>query len=192
MRKTPPQFMCSVCNTKTTMLNRMFGTWPLPEFRDLQPDVQQSFWQSRANDKEALKRSVQDILVSRLVETELAKQEGPFLPLSVWASQGYNVQDIAARAKNKEHPVLGLTYQVKIKTTGEERKRELIQEQMLKLLNRKVKMEPEATGQDDEEQASQPKTSSGSSDSSSSSEKKKQVILRNTLTLHRLSGEMMR
>jgi hypothetical protein len=114
LKKTPPTFECSQCNSKSTMLHRMLGSWPMQEFKELGLEEQQAFWRSSSSSKEGLKRSVEQHLLSRLVEVQCAKDAGPFLPLSVWSKQGYDVEDIKARALVEHHPVLGLTCQAKM------------------------------------------------------------------------------
>ena len=136
MKKSPPEFCCGGCNSKTVMLNRMFGTWPLVEFRGLSNSEQLAFWKDQCNDSEGLKRAVEKHIVTKQVETELASRAGPFLPLSVWAAKGFDPEDIKAKATFRYHEVLGDTYQVLIESSGQEKRRELIQTHMAKLLGR--------------------------------------------------------
>ena len=96
-----------------------------------------AFWREEPTDKEGLKRAVEKHLVRKMVESRIAKYEGPFLPLKVWAQQGYNEDDIKARAAHRVCPVVGDTYQVKVVTTGHEKKEQMIQDEMLRLLNRR-------------------------------------------------------
>ena len=133
LTKTPQSFQCAKCNSKQVMLTQIFGTWPLADFKSLSDDVKQQFWRQTASDKTSLKKAVEHHLVNRLVETRLASEAGPFLPLLVWAQQGYDVMAIKLGAAMEMHPVLGETFQVKIHTTGHEKKQELIRDEMQKL-----------------------------------------------------------
>ena len=118
----------------------MFGRWPLVEFKSLAPEVQQAFWQESSSDKAGLKKAVEKTLVHAMVESRLAREEGPFLPLSVWAKKGFDIQEIEKKANCEIHPVLGKTYQVKIHSTGHEKKEELVQNEMMKLLSCKSEL----------------------------------------------------
>ena len=137
IRKSPPAFQCSRCNSKQVMLYSMFGRWPLDEFKDLDDTILQKFWQTPVSDRTELKKSVEQILVTRLTDTQLADDVGPYLPLKTWADAPYHFDPdaIAAKAPMRMHPILGPTYQVKIVTTGERRQRDLVQETMAKLMS---------------------------------------------------------
>jgi len=184
IRKTPPAFQCSRCNSKLTMLYSLFGKWPLDEFREIDEQTMQKFWQTQVYDRVTLKKVVETILVSRIVETQLAEDKGPFLPLATWAEAPYhfNVDEIKAKAPKRMHPILGETYQVKIVTTGERKQRDVVQETMCKLLTKppegkkggtteaKEDQEAKAEGSqasDDDDQSSDSNASSSSSNGSS-------------------------
>jgi len=88
MGKTPPTWRCAKCCTKQVMLHRMFGTWPLDDFKELDGDTQRAFWQSTGTDVVSLKKAVEHTLVRKLVEREIASEQGPFLPLAVGRTKG--------------------------------------------------------------------------------------------------------
>ncbi len=50
-RKSPPTFTCSSCNSKTTMLNNIFGRYPTEAFEGLGETSIQRFGQSAVADK---------------------------------------------------------------------------------------------------------------------------------------------
>jgi len=190
VRKTPPAFQCNKCNSKTVMLTRMFGRWPPDEFKTLPPDVLKEFWATECVDKDGLKKAVENILVSRYVESQIAENAGPFLPLKTWADAPYHFDtaEIEAKAPMRVHAILGKTYQVKIVTTGEKKVRDTVREQMAKMLSNasasssKAKPGPaevsevaEQSDDDDsvcEDDGDSDGSPSSSSDSSSSSGKK--------------------
>ena len=138
--KAPPKFQCSSCNSKTTMLARTFGTWPLPDFKELPQTVQQEFWATAASTKEGLAKSVEHVLCSRAVERQLASDEGTFLPLDQYRSQfGWSeelIKSIEEKAPCEDHVILGKTYQVKLHSTGTQKHRDMVREMMSKLLER--------------------------------------------------------
>lgn len=133
--KTPPSWKCRKCNVKHVSLVRMFGKWPVESFSDLSPEVQQRFWAEPDASAAGVKKSVQKYISSRAVEVELARLEGQFLPLGVWRKQGYDVEKIKQSARRESHPVLGDVYQVKIKSTSLEKRKELVREHMAKMIS---------------------------------------------------------
>ena len=186
VRKSPPMFVCSKCNSKTVMLTRMFGSWPPEEFKGLDDATMQKFWATQVADKDALRKAVEDTLVSRLVESQIAEESGPYLPLATWAEAPYHFDpaEIKAKAPMRMHHILGETYQVKIVTTGERKQRDVVRETMAKLM-RKIPGLPSSSTElpaitgdadadadsadDDESDADNASTATSSSSSSSSS-----------------------
>ena len=54
------------------------------------------------------------------------QEGGEFLPLSVWATKGFDIENIASRSRPvdiREHEVLGKTYRVRIMAIGEQGRR---------------------------------------------------------------------
>ena len=139
LNKTTPQYACAKCNSRTSQLYSVFGSWPVAEFRELTEGEQQSFWRAQAHGKEDLKSLVSNTLVKKLVESRMASDAGPFLPLSVWEKQGYDPEVIRQKAKHEMHPVLGDTYQVRIHTDGIEKREDMIRQHLLELMNRNPK-----------------------------------------------------
>ena len=134
--KNPPSWKCNRCNSKHVALCRAFGRWPIDEFLELSADEQQKFWQESDTGAKGVKGLVEKYIAEKHVSVELARLEGPYLPLSVWQQQGYDVSLIEKSAAREEHPILGTVYQVKIKTTGMEKRKELIREHMSRLLQK--------------------------------------------------------
>ena len=190
VRKIPPTFQCNKCNSKATMLNRMVGSWPPEEFKDIPIDVMQKFWASPIVDKQDLKKSVENMLVSRMVESQVAEDVGPFLPLKTWGEAPYHfdTEEIKQKAPMRLHPILGETYQVKIVSTGERKQRDIVREQMAKLLSkgklpsalpaaapavdREEEEEEPAADSEEHQQGSEDDDSMSSSTSSSSTDDK--------------------
>jgi hypothetical protein len=60
--------------------------------------------------------------------SETFAENGEFLPLGVWATRGFNATDIETLTEpgdKKVHPILGMTYRVRIDCTQFKRKREI-------------------------------------------------------------------
>ena len=128
-------------------------------------------------------------MITRMVERRFATFAGPFLPLSVWEKDGWNVEDIQNKAPWRMHPVAGKVYQVKTLTTGDEKMHDVVREEYHKLLEKykppgadavRPKLAAGSTEQDeasdgaggvnsDEDNGSDAGDDSDSSDSSSSS-----------------------
>ena len=136
VRKSPPTFSCSSCNSKTTMLSTIFGRYPTEAFLDLDEATVQKFWQSAASDKATLKKTFENVVMARMVESRIAEESGPYLPLQTWADAPYHfdIVQIRKKAPMRVHPILGDTYQVKIVTTGDKLQKDMVREQMARMV----------------------------------------------------------
>jgi hypothetical protein len=119
------------------------------------------------------------------VESQIAEDSGPYLPLATWADAPYHFDpaEIRAKAPMRMHHILGETYQVKIVTTGERKQRDVVRETMAKLFGRVSGLsassaeqpaitdvaDADAEGADDDESDADNASSKASSSSSSSS-----------------------
>ena len=94
----------------------------------------QRFWRSAVSGKAALKKTFEDVVLSRLVESRIAEESGPCLPLKTWADAPchLDVEQIMKKTPMRVHPILGDTYQVKIVTTGDKLQRDMAREQVAK------------------------------------------------------------
>ena len=177
MSKSPATFCCGRCNSKTTMLTRMFGTWPIPEFKSLTAAEKKSFFSKATNDQDSLKKLIERSIVSRIVEEKMVKFEGPFHPLGVWKKLGYDTALIEEKGRKVMHAELGMTYQVRTLSDGWSKQRQMIEDEMVKLLSKYKKKgadadlpeNAEAGAVDDKPKESGDDDSDSSSSSSSSS-----------------------
>ena len=106
-----------------TQLHRAYGNWPTSEFKGMSPTDQMAFMREIG-----AKNTINDIKVSanelfnRFVKLEDNFSEGgAYLPLTVWATKGFNIDNIerlSLAGDVKEHPVLGTVYRVRILTVG--------------------------------------------------------------------------
>ena len=88
----------------------MFGSWPPASFKKLSPEIQTNFW--REAKELAGKVHLEELFVQALtksrIEQEISQVGGEYLPLSVYASRGFNVGDIESKCKDfEEHSMLG-------------------------------------------------------------------------------------
>lgn len=185
MSKVQQSYRCRRCNTKSASLHRIFGQWPLPQFRELSKDEQQDFFRSAGSDSKSLESAVTNLLSRRLVERSHSQTTGKFLPLSVWEKKGFDPKVIERDGVMEIHPVLGRTYQVVVKETGSSKWQELAREQVLELKQKakcvremksagsQAPAATEASVQDAEVVSSSSDQGRSSSSTSSSSKKKR-------------------
>ena len=94
--------VCKVCNCKRSQLCQVFGTWPVPVYLRLTKEAQVLFWRAAAAVK---KRSELEALLIKkvsdiMIQDAIKRSGGSFLPLSVYAQQGYSA---AMLESIKEH-----------------------------------------------------------------------------------------
>jgi hypothetical protein len=117
--KGPGCWRCSSCNVKLVQLNRIFGQWPPRSFAMLPPGFQDQFFRDCHGKPggKVLEQFVVDKLTLQRTEQEVASMGGDWLPLSVWDKMGYDAARIEKTCKDtEEHPILGTTYRVCIKS----------------------------------------------------------------------------
>jgi hypothetical protein len=183
MTKSPPSYKCNRCCSKHVQLVRIFGTWPLPEFRELDEETQMNFFRNTDQTAKCLKQTVTDMLTRNLIEKKSTSEAGPYWPLSVWAKQGYDITDIADKAPMKVHSILGKTYQVQILSSSREKIDELVRQQVLSKLvkrpasrgvgPRQAPPDPLVEPQEPDSVAEDSSSAPSSSESSSSGKKHK-------------------
>lgn len=213
--KAAGRFICNVCNTKSVMFHRTLGAWPVPEFKELSDADQLSFWQEARDKKngEQLKSLLIDTLVSKRVDKVTARVAGTYLPLTVYKTQGFDVDLISAKCNDtQEHPILGTTYRVALSSLSresvEEKQRVQVMEMLRVFKDASSSKEPEALSKGSrssssaaarlaerladanaeaiiDDKSSDEDSSDSSSSSSSSSDKKKRRRIRRRRTTRR-------
>ena len=116
--KGSQKFVCNLCNSRQVQISKMFGKFPQEEFSELSQDQMVEFWrQARDADKTPrLKMLFVDTLVKKRVDKATASVEGKYLPLSVYATQGFDTAQIEEKCTDtQQHPIFGLTYRVPIR-----------------------------------------------------------------------------
>ena len=187
--KSAGTWKCNACNVRIVQLHRAFGSWPPPEFRDLNEDDQAVFYKNAHSllscDKvvNLATAVLERIFTQRFIESS----GGSYLPLSVYAREGYDAKQIQKECKDTMiHPVLGLCYRVAIfsKRTEQEHTDRSVQtllaegKQKIVMAKDKKKREKGQQEHTDEEQprkqskkhknAKKPRSTSSSSNSSTS------------------------
>jgi len=127
---------CKSCRSKRVLLTRMFGKWPIDAFNSIHKELQTQFWQA---DPETTARKDLFITLTKTVTTAKTHysdkgEKGEYLPLSVYATRGFNTGDIIAKCTDfEDHPILGRTYRVDIKqqSTGDMEK--AVRQELLEL-----------------------------------------------------------
>ena len=87
---------CKPCVAKRTLLSQMFAGWPISAFTELSAEQQTLFWESShaCPSKGALHTLVVKDITSHRVDIKLWRNADTFLPLSVYATQGFNTTKI--------------------------------------------------------------------------------------------------
>jgi len=159
-------WICNVCNSRMASLCRHFGRWPVAEFQELSKEEQDAFYRDIRLDDMNLKQ-IESTLLDRVTKKRSdsveASVSGEWLPLSVWQSRGFNVDDIQRNASGvniKRHPMLGTVYRVPIaslsRRTIETREREAILDRWIKMndvARKAMKCRPAPSAAEDAEPA---------------------------------------
>ena len=114
---------CKVCLCKVVQLNKVMGGWPTDEFKGLTQEDQVSFMRDIGQMKtiEEVKKYANHALDKYQQQAEYFDNSGEFLPLSVWAQRGFDVDMIEQKTRpcdKQVHPVLGTTYRIHLLKTG--------------------------------------------------------------------------
>ena len=128
-----PWFVCKRCNCKRSTLSQLFGYWPVDLFTALPEQQQIAFWRAETKNR----FEIQHALVKEVVDHREAEQRtsvgGTYLPLDVWEQRGFDVAKIKAQCKDtEEHPILGTTYNVNLKTVTRDEIRKQIWKDLFK------------------------------------------------------------
>ena len=123
LSKREGTWRCNKCHVKITTLWRGFGTWPTETFERLSPELKKNFFkdiaEKNASDTIAYaKRS----LTKFEQHQKFYEEKGQFLPLSVWATKGFDITHIETKTPEEDktvHSILGLCYRVALLTTGQ-------------------------------------------------------------------------
>ena len=181
--KKEETFVCEACNSKTTSMTRVTGTWPTVEFNGLSAQSKVDFWRCDGGlGKYKLKYAEE--VAKHLIERKINGRRGQSLPLGVLAVQGHDIERIRLNTPPEDiedNPQLGKCYMVRIKTQDDEREEQMIKSQMMEKMGRSKKIKEilasaapsKGVVPSDEEKASDPSSSSSGSGKARSSKTKK-------------------
>jgi hypothetical protein len=93
--------ICPGCASKRVMFIRMFGHWPIQPFKELSAELQVLVWQGDSNNKDALHQMLQKKCTDQAIDEEEHKDEGSYLPKSVYKTLGYNTENIETMCPKK-------------------------------------------------------------------------------------------
>ena len=112
----------------------MFGGWPIEPFKELNKELQVDFWQDEAVGQAALERALELIVIKHKIQIKRDARGGTYLPLSVYAQQGFDTDRILAYCTDtEEHAELGLTPRVQLPLKEEEEVEEQVRKEFLRL-----------------------------------------------------------
>jgi hypothetical protein len=98
---------CSNCHAKENSLRRSFGKWPLESYQGLDNVKRQHFMASLGGLTASQTATELETLMADENHSEFYSDAGEFLPLSVWASRGFNAAEIEAKSQPQD---LGCAY----------------------------------------------------------------------------------
>ena len=105
---------CKPCLSKSVILTKMFGGWPIPDYEDLSPEDQIALWRGGNNRGEildSLTKSVSDVTE----KARISAKGGGYYPLTWYEKQGFDSERIKKFCLDtEEHAVLGTCYRVEI------------------------------------------------------------------------------
>ena len=138
-------WICRVCHCRQSQLQKHLGMWPTPEFAALEEDAQVAFFRSIVSGSKSgegnalsiykIRAKLVDLLVKKRIDQIEVEVGGQFLPLSVYARQGFDTADIEKNTHKdniQQHPVLGTVYRVDIKGVKRKAIEMQVREQVLK------------------------------------------------------------
>ena len=111
-------FRCNKCNTTTTTLNRYLGARVAQTLQNIPPAEREQFFKfARENNAGAIKEKITFLMKRHETWEKRYQSGGSYLPLSVWATQGYDTQRIERLSRPEdimEDHVLGKVYRVTV------------------------------------------------------------------------------
>ena len=116
-------FQCPKCSTRHVGIIKVFGTAKFPEFQGLGDEEKKEFFKSLPTDCASIKLKCSELIIKVRLQTRKNSIVGKFLPLAVWEKKGFDIasiRDHAGPSDMEEHPVLGLTYRVRVRQQTDE------------------------------------------------------------------------
>ncbi len=147
VRKGAAKCVCNRCGTLHVGLIKRYGRWPTPEFVQISAEEQHAFWKSAkafienadlGNFAGEAGKEVDKLLAGVMqqvyIEERRSGSTAEYLPLSVWATRGFDTKAIEARCEQtRDDPILGKCYKVEIHAESISKVHQLMQQQVMKL-----------------------------------------------------------
>ena len=118
MSKAQPTFRCCKCCSTTPTLNRFLGAGVAQTLQKIPPAERAQFFKfARENNAGAIKEKITFLMKRHETWEKRYQSGGSYLPLSVWATQGYDTQRIERLSRPEdimENDVLGKVYRVPV------------------------------------------------------------------------------
>ncbi len=114
--------------------SQLFGYWPVDLFIALPEQQQVAFWRAETKGRLEIQNALVKEVVDQREEEERTSIGGKYLPLDVWERKGFDVAKIKAQCKDtEEHPLLGTTYNVGLKTVTRDEIKKKVWKDLFKL-----------------------------------------------------------
>ena len=181
MKKSPPMYMCRVCNNRTSSLSNMFGGWPIEAYRHLSEADQKQFWidVGAAFGPDGIKRVVETSIFVKEVQRSINLSAGEYQPISFWERLGYDGVYIRRNCASEWNSDLGsYCYRVRIHKESREFIRDRARQLMLSTLKKegsapskrqRASDEPEVEPEVEKKEEAEPSTQDSSTTTTSSS-----------------------
>ena len=107
--KVAGKWKCTTRNTHTVQLSRIFGSWPITQFKGLDEQAKLDCMKKvgDAGTADNIKAVRINQMVKLRVESWRAKREGTYLPLSVYKKMGWDTVAIQRTCHMELHEQLG-------------------------------------------------------------------------------------
>ena len=109
---------CGKCSSTTTTLNRFLGAGVAQTLQKIPPAEREQFFKyATENNARAIKEKISSLMRRHETWEKRYQSGGSYLPLSVWATQGYDTQRIERLSRPEDimdDHVLGKVYRVPI------------------------------------------------------------------------------
>ena len=117
------KWKCHQCHSKTCELRRQLGSWPPKDWEGLPENLKMEFMKGiKSMTAKDAKAKAEAMIKEHAMEEEFYEASGQFLPLSVWKTQGFDENRIAANTAKKDilwSKQLGHCYRVPIVKSGQ-------------------------------------------------------------------------
>ena len=156
------KYLCKTCNNVGALLAKHSGPdWCQREFASMSEDKRRSFWKEAGKQKvvttgrlcyKAVRATLLKSVANRRIESFKDSYHGEYLPLSVWASRGFDPKLVAEKGLKEEHEVFGETFAVQIHNFSKEEIHERVSQELLEherkaTANAKAKSKPKKKSQ---------------------------------------------